>query len=550
VAILQGNAKQGSTRGFYPKTIEGSLRFNDDDSAYLEWTPIDAGTSSTIWTFSWWQKSVGANNSGTEVVFGAADGSNRHMIRFDGSGQLEFVQHTTTVRVPTAKFRDPSAWYHFVVNVSGSSAAIYVNGEEITDFTTSNSPSGSWYIGNQYTHRIGRDPANADYQDGYLAEVFFIDGTAHNADAFGETKNGVWVPKNITATDFEMGTNGFHLTFQDDTAVEAFNTVLYRGNGLSSSSVTGMGFEPDLVWIKARDGAYNHILFDSVRGVGKYLTSSQTFAENWAGDLFPNSEPTTNGFIVDGHLNVSINESGKNYVAWNWKAGTSVSGSTTGSGTSQSYTGSVSPISGFGIIGYAGNGTAGHSIPHHLDSAPEVVIVKRRTGGDNWAVTTPDVNRLYLNGTNDAASINYNWADQDGSVVTLNGTDAFMNATSNTYIMYCFHSVEGFSKFGSYEGGSDAFVYTGFRPAMIICKNIDSGTAKWGVKDSTRSTINPTRNTLYPNDSLTEYTGTLHDVDFLSNGFKLRNADAVWDGSGTYIYMAFAENPFKYSNAR
>ena len=361
---------------------------------------------------------------------------------------------------------------------------------------------------------------------------------------------------------------------QGSSPEDYFGTLLWSGDDNATrtiqtggSGVTGdINFTPDFSWIKRRNGSSNgsdHMLLDAVRGVGSFnaLSSNGTQEEGRteAGSFWTNFGDidafTTDGFTVQkgsdpSHTLEGINQSGGTYVAWNWKAGTSVSGSTTGSGTSQSYTGSVSTISGFGIIGYAGNGTAGHSIPHHLDSAPEVVIVKRRTGGDNWAVTTPDVNRLYLNGTNDAASINYNWADQDGSVVTLNGTDAFMNATSNTYIMYCFHSVEGFSKFGSYEGGSDAFVYTGFRPAMIICKNIDSGTAKWGVKDSTRSTINPTRNTLYPNDSLTEYTGTLHDVDFLSNGFKLRNADAVWDGSGTYIYMAFAENPFKYSNAR
>ena len=332
---------------------------------------------------------------------------------------------------------------------------------------------------------------------------------------------------------------------QGSSPQDYFDIDTYAGTSATHER-SNFTFQPDWLWFKRRSGADNHIVNDVIRGAGKDLKTNETGAEGTA---------TTSllSFDADGFTlgtGGDLNQSGQTFVAWAWKAGTSVSGSTTGSGTSQSYTGSVSPISGFGIIGYAGNGTAGHSIPHHLDSAPEVVIVKRRTGADNWAVTTPDVNRLYLNGTNDAASINYNWADQDGSVVTLNGTDAFMNATSNTYIMYCFHSVEGFSKFGSYEGGSDAFVYTGFRPAMIICKNIDSGTAKWGVKDSTRSTINPTRNTLYPNDSLTEYTGTLHDVDFLSNGFKLRNADAVWDGSGTYIYMAFAENPFKYSNAR
>ena len=336
---------------------------------------------------------------------------------------------------------------------------------------------------------------------------------------------------------------------QGKSPADYFGIDTYTGNGGTIDS--DFGFDCDLVWYKNKGRANTyHYLFDQVRGDDLPLYSNDNFSEDSQFPTYHTQSFITGGSRIVRTLGDHLNFSGDSYVAWAWKAGTSVSGSTTGSGTSQSYTGSVSPISGFGIIGYAGNGTTGHSIPHHLDSAPEVVIVKRRTAADNWAVTTPDVNRLYLNGTNDAASINYNWADQDGSVVTLNGTDAFMNATSNTYIMYCFHSVEGYSKFGSYEGGSDAFVYTGFSPAMIICKNIDSGTAKWGIKDNTRSPYNPTRDSLYPNSELAAYTGDLHDVDFLSNGFKLRNSDDVWDGSGTYIYMAFAENPFKYSNAR
>ena len=593
MSIIQGNAKQGSTRGFYPKTIEGSLRFNDDDSTYLEWTPDSAGTSSTIWTFSWWQKSVGMNNSGTEVVFGAADGSNRHMIRFDGSGQLEFVQATTTVRVPTAKFRDPSAWYHFVVSVSGTTVEIYVNGTEITDFTTSNSPSGSWYIGNQYTHRIGRDPANADYQDGYLAEVFFIDGTAHNADAFGETKNGVWVPKNITATDFEMGTNGFHLTFQDDTAVEAFNTVLYRGNGLSSSSVTGMGFEPDLVWIKARDGAYNHILFDSVRGVGKYLTSSQTFAENWAGDLFPNSKPTTDGFIVDGHLNVSINESGKKYVGWGWKAGGAptvdnsegagdvptagsvkidgVDSTSALAGTIPATRLSASTAYGFSVVSYTANNTNNSTIAHGLGAVPDFVLVTARNfpTATNWAVWHSSLasiqHYLRLN-TNDGVvttdNSNFGTVDPTSTVMNL-GYAGSTNSGTYNYIMYCWTQKSGLSAFGTYSGNGSStgpIIYTtddgtagganGFKPAFIIHKKISDsgGTAKssdWWLQDNTRTVANGNENTLFANGSFDEWTdadGGGFAVDFLDNGFQLKDSNTVFNTSGDiYIYAAFAD---------
>jgi hypothetical protein len=365
---------------------------------------------------------------------------------------------------------------------------------------------------------------------------------------------------------------------QGSSPEDYFGTLLWSGDDNATrtiqtggSGVTGdINFTPDFSWIKRRNGSSNgsdHMLLDAVRGVGSFnaLSSNGTQEEGRteAGSFWTNFGDidafTTDGFTVQkgsdpSHTLEGINQSGGTYVAWNWKAGTSVSGSTTGSGTSQSYTGSVSPISGFGIIGYAGNGTAGHSIPHHLDSAPEVVIVKRRTGGDNWAVTTPDVNRLYLNGTNDAASINYNWADQDGSVVTLNGTDAFMNATSNTYIMYCFHSVEGYSKFGSYTGngttGDGPFVYTGFRPAVVILK-ASTVVKNWIAVDTARDTYNTSVNTLFPHSFSAEFSQD-DRMDMLSNGFKIRgdgSSDQNLSGE-TFIYMAFAENPFKYSNAR
>ena len=334
---------------------------------------------------------------------------------------------------------------------------------------------------------------------------------------------------------------------QGKSPADYFDIDTYAGTSATHER-SNFTFQPDWLWFKRRSGADNHIVNDVIRGAGKDLKTNETGAEGTA---------TTSllSFDADGFTlgtGGDLNQSGQTFVAWAWKAGTSVSGSTTGSGTSQSYTGSVSTISGFGIIGYAGNATAGHSIPHHLDSAPEVVIVKRRTGADNWAVTTPDVNRLYLNGTNDAASINYNWADQDGSVVTLNGTDAFMNATSNTYIMYCFHSVEGFSKFSSYVGNGDPdgpFVYTGFRPSFVMIKCSSAASTFWIMFDVERDTYNVMDTYLQAQASNAE--SSFPFIDYVSNGFKHRHNSSHTNTSGqTYIYMAFAENPFKYSNAR
>ena len=539
MSIIQGNAKQGSTRGFYPKTIEGSLRFNDDDSTYLEWTPDSAGTSSTIWTFSWWQKSVGMNNSGTEVVFGAADGSNRHMIRFDGSGQLEFVQATTTVRVPTAKFRDPSAWYHFVVSVSGTTVEIYVNGTEITDFTTSNSPSGSWYIGNQYTHRIGRDPANADYQDGYLAEVHFTDGTAYNADAFGEFKNGVWVAK---TPDVTYGTNGFYLNFQDDAEVEAFNTVLYRGNG-GAQSITGFGFAPDLVWVKRRDTSENHNIFDTVRGTEKRLFSNLTNAENTSSGTLTSFD--SDGFSTTGFGDV--NASGGTFVAWGWKAGDSNVSNTDGTITS---TVRANDTYGFSIVSYTGTGSAA-TVGHGLSTAPDMVIVKSRSFADNWEVyhsslPTPATDAIRLNSTNVSFTVGGYWNGGTTSSVFGVSSYAQLNQSGDTFIAYCWAEKTGYSKFGSYSGTDSAgvTVTTGFKPAMLIIKATNL-TENWVIIDNTRDTTDPHSSKLEPNTSDAEASGSQFDIEFTDTGFVLNGTDdeinGYSGGTGEYIYAAFAD---------
>ena len=240
MSIIQGSAMQGASRGFYPKTLEGSLRFNDDDSAYLTWTPDSAGNRKKF-TISVWVKRGNISASSFYPYIFDGGTAYEHKLAFVNdqlsygawNGSDEFNLTTSQV------FRDPSAWYHIVVaqDTAQATAAdrvnIYINGEEVTSWSTGNYPTQNWEgrINNTNEHAIGRWASSTGrFFDGYMAEFFFIDGTQHDADAFGETKNGCWVPRNITASDFTMGTNGFHLTFEDDTEVEAFNTVLYRRN--------------------------------------------------------------------------------------------------------------------------------------------------------------------------------------------------------------------------------------------------------------------------------------------------------------------------------
>jgi hypothetical protein len=243
-----------------------------------------------------------------------------------------------------------------------------------------------------------------------------------------------------------------------------------------------------------------------------------------------------------------VNKSSSTYVAWCWKAGGSASSNSNGSITSSVSAGSTQ---GFSIVSYTGNNTAGATIGHGLSSgAPDIVIEKKRSGSANWDVwgdLLGSTNMMNFNTT--AASFNpggnyHNDTMPNSTVVTL-GNDADVNGSSTTHIMYCFRSVQGYSKISSYSGnGSDdgSYIHLGFRPAMIILKNTE--TAKdWNIWDTKRDPYNGANHLLYPSLSNAEGSGTVY-LDLLSNGFKLRNSNNKWNSTETFIYMAFAEAPF------
>ena len=321
MSIIQGNAKRASVRGFYPKDIEGSLRFNDDDSAYLSWTPASAGNRKT-WTWSGWVKRAGTGTRQWLFSTGTS-GSNYGHFMIDSDDKLYYVQETPTLyRIGSnQKLRDHSAWYHimFVMDTTNATAddrmRYYVNGVRVdADALKAQPPQNTDMVFNQAgSHSIGKNNYGTNYTDSYLAEVHFTDGTAYTADDFGELKNGVWVAKE---PDVTYGTNGFYLNFQDDTEVEAFNTVIWSGDDVSGRQVTGVGFNPDLVWTKSRSSAVNHVLMDSVRGPNLRLESNTTDAE----DVYDG----INSFDSDGFsvgVQTGVNDVGKTYVAWCWDAG-------------------------------------------------------------------------------------------------------------------------------------------------------------------------------------------------------------------------------------
>ena len=333
-----------------------------------------------------------------------------------------------------------------------------------------------------------------------------------------------------------------------DKPSDYFETKLYTGTG-SEQSIT-MDFAPNWVWLKRRDGTGSHRLFDSVRGATKEIYTDGTNAEATEAQTLKSFN--SNGFTLG--TEGATNGSSRTFATWNWKAGTSVSGNTGGSGTAKTYTGSVNTAAGFSIIRYIGNGSAGHTIPHHLGTTPAWVIARTISAEKEWDVyhhkntSSPETDYLVLNTTAATSDSNDKWNDTapTSSVVTLGDTSQ-LNTNDGTCIMYAFAEKKGYSKFGSYTGNGNAdgtFVYLGFKPAFFLVKRSDS-TTSWTLLDNKRDPFNVTTERLFPNENVAGSVGTNANTDFLSNGVKIRvNHNNFNNSGGSYIYMAFAENPF------
>lgn len=341
---------------------------------------------------------------------------------------------------------------------------------------------------------------------------------------------------------------------------EHFNTVLYSGTG-SARSITGVGFQPDLHWLKIRAGASkSHMITDAVRGAGKYLQSDGSGAENT--DTGTVSSFDSDGWSFGSATANQFNNSGSTYVAWCWKA--NGSGSSNEDGSINTTATSANTSAGFSISTYtgeSGNGTVGHG----LSEAPNLVIVKSRADADQWRVGSIQVldsmdftDYLRLNDAGGKTDESTTWNDTapTSSVISV-GTDSATNQTGYTYVAYCFHNVEGYSKIGCYKGNSNTdgtFVYCGFRPQWLLIKPSNYGDG-WKLFDTVRGAQNGPYNQyppgdLKPNTSAVENFSTAFNLDFLSNGFKWRATDNSVNGGYNYLFYAIAEQPFKYSNAR
>ena len=794
-------------KSFYDYEIDQSLRFNDDDSAYLEKTFSTSGNAKTF-TISFWFKRC--RDGTAEYLFAGGQSVNDrfHMdINASGTFQIEAKNSGSTVIKMEGGpvLRDLGAWYHFVLRVDTTQATasdrvrLYVNGELLTFNSNTYPPQNenlNWNVNDQV--RIGRAGWATNYFDGYFTEFINVDGSSLAPTSFGETKEGIWIPKEYTGS---YGTNGFKLAFQDSSALgddtsgnghdftannfaasdqmpdsptnnrpvfnallsdvrytttvsdgnktinftagndgfsccpmtifrnegkaycefeldtagsgnatdnqavcvfeaeadipgiggggnsalaaaynsgssgnnaviyddgvsqgnptkfttagqrigvyidydagkgwfshegtvqsvngtpdvsagtnphftftantpltvgaggihssgtpakitvydhpddwettpsgytafataelpdpgidpnadenpaDYFNTVLYTGNE-TARSITGVGWQPDCVWIKRRSSAFAHNLYDVVRGAGNHLVSNNSAAESTTTTRLTAFE--SDGFALG--TGTALNQTSETYVAWNWKAGGTAASNTDGSVTSSV---SASSESGFSIVTYTGPGSGGGTIGHGLGKAPSMIIVKNRSSAENWRVYHSGLTATkYLNLNTDGAAVTSSavWADTEPTASVFSvANDAAVSGSGNSLVAYCFADIDGMVKAGSFTGTGDSdgpFIYTGFRPAWIMVK-ITTSADNWIILDTARDTFNTAEDLLRPNASDAEGTEAGAKGDFVSNGFKMRGSgagegQANKDGA-TYIYLAFAEQPFKYANAR
>ena len=324
--------------------------------------------------------------------------------------------------------------------------------------------------------------------------------------------------------------------------------ITYTGTG--ATQTINVGFTPDFVWIKSRSAATNHKLTDSVRGVTKALISNTTGAETT--DVNGVNAFTSNGFTI-GSDSV-YNTSAATYVAWCWKAGGTAVSNTAGTITSSV---SANPTAGFSVVTFTSPASGAFTVGHGLGVAPSMIIMKdRANAATHWGIYHKSIgagNFLQLNTTIASAANASAWNNTTPTSTTFATTSNVLVNPSDASVAYCFAEVAGYSKFGSYTGNGSAdgpFVFCGFRPRFVMVKNTSFSGTNWIILDTSRNTANVVGNALVPNSANAEGS-TYSWMDILSNGFKMRVSDADTNGSGyTYIYAAFAENPFRNSLAR
>jgi len=332
-----------------------------------------------------------------------------------------------------------------------------------------------------------------------------------------------------------------------------FNTKLHSGDGNATRTITGVGFQPDMVWGKNRSSTgFSHLVWDAVRGTNLNLQPNATNGEENVTTAFGSGGIGTSA--SDGYTIVSgtsdsqnMNNNGNNFVSWNWKANGSGSSNTDGSITS---TVSANTTSGFSIVKYTGTGSAA-TIGHGLGVVPKMIISKRLDTTNSWMVyheALGNAHELYLNGNSASSSAANSWNSTTPTSSVWSVKNDANNTSGGSFISYAFAETTGFSKFSSFTGNASLdgpFCYTGFKPAFVIIKNTITA-SDWNIYDNRRSTssgYNEVDYTIVANSNGAEDTSSAYnDIDMCSNGFKIREDNGDCNGSGQkLIYMAFGQ---------
>jgi hypothetical protein len=528
---------------------------------YIERIPSSSGNRNT-WTWSGWIKPM-SQSAEYAGIFGADNGTgsggNFDMFTLEGEGysQLCYRDYNATnfqVRSDVT-LRDTLDWHHVVLAVDTTQATasdrikIYLNGVE-TPYDTTNYPTQNYntQVNNNVRQIMGVNHYGGSPQvqyRGYISEVHFVDGQQLTPTSFGETYNNVWIPKDYTGS---YGSNGWHLPMRNE-SIEGWSMNQYVGTALNRD-VNGTGFSPDLSWFKWRDGASGWEIHDTLRHVGNNQGRRLRFDNSDAESSVQNG---VRDFLNDGHSldgqggGGESNGVNREYVVWNWDAGSSAYASNT-DGTITS-TLKANDSYGFSIVGYTGTG-ANATIGHGLSAAPEWIIIKNRSAVASWAVYHTSAGADYslaidTNAGKTSGAAMFNASAPDANVFNV-GSNARTNGSSNSMIAYCWRPITGYSKFGTYSGtGSAGNTITGlgFAPALVIIKRSDT-TGNWVVFDHLRSPVSRADNAMSLDINDREYTAAdgVGGIDWGTDGFTLQDNHSTRNASGgTYLYMAFAD---------
>ena len=499
------------------------------------------GSSTTVFSASLWVKCT--NTAGEIPIIGngsTVGGTTGYVVYINsGSLTLSFANGSSYDFFYGQSINDNN-WHHIVITYNNGAYVLYLdNSVELNGtssiFLNNATPTYDTFLGNRWART--QDTSNA-----VLNGV--IDDLRIYSDILTSTEVG-YIYNNTTAS---IPTNNLEAYYKfdgdardeqqlyDGTASNV--TYAYDGTATNVTYQEATNFSPDLVWIKSRSNAASNFLFDTIRGTSNWLASDLNLGQNVASGV---TSFDSNGFTLGS--NGAMNGSSTTYAAWCFNAGTDAAASNTdGSITS---TVKANPDAGFSIVKYTGNGTNGATVGHGLDDPPELIITKGLSTAYNWNVVTSLFQDGYLE-LNTTSAFNSNSARYITAGNTTNSLTNYVQFNQNNieHIAYCFHSVDGIQKVGSYTGNGSAngtIVETGFEPAFVLIKRTD-GANSWAIHDNKRATSNPRNKELFAN--LSDSEGTFTALDFLSNGFQLKTSNTLYNGSSNnYIYLAIAADP-------